>query len=113
MAAARPFVSTAVGGVASMVSGPVSRGGDGCAWYSNAVLVDPRPAAFAHALARLSDNRNLLAAMGSQARTLALTHYTKETLTANLHSLYRELIQRKLAAGITARPQVAFSRDQG
>ena len=96
MAAARPFVSTAVGGVVNMVSGGVLRNGNGARWFANAVLVDDDPSAFAHALCELAQDFPALEQMGRQARLLASTQYRKEALLANLDALYRELIERKL-----------------
>ena len=96
MAAARPFVSTAVGGVVDMVSGLAVRGPDGCVWYSNGVLADPDPLAFVRALMHLSANPACLAEMGTEARTFATAQYKRDTLLKTLDSLYSDLLRKKL-----------------
>ena len=95
MAAARPFVSTAVGGVVDMVVGSAQNRTAGCAWHLNGILARPDPIAFAGALAHLSESPGLLKAMGSQARVFAAERYQQEILLDNLDSLYRDLLQKK------------------
>ena len=99
MAAGRPFLSTPVGGVLDMVSGPVLRNGAGCCWFANAVLAEASPEAFAHALIEFSRNPAIIADMGLKAREFACAHYRQEALVRNLASLYQELISRKAAGG--------------
>lgn len=96
MAAARPFVSTAVGGVVDMVSGRAERAVGAARWYGNGVLTAPDAATLADALTALADDRALLSRMGLEARTFASRHYRKETLIANLDALYRELLRKKV-----------------
>jgi glycosyltransferase involved in cell wall biosynthesis len=96
MAAARPFLSTAVGGVPDMLSSPVRRSADGVRWYANAALADSTPAALAGGLAALARDRRLANHMGLDARAFAASRYRKERLVSNLDSLYRELIHQKL-----------------
>ena len=99
MAAGRPFLSTPVGGVLDMVSGPVLRNGAGCCWFANAVLAEASPEAFAHALIEFSRNPAIIADMGLKAREFACAHYRQEALVHNLASLYQELISRKASGG--------------
>ena len=89
MAAARPFVSTAVGGVVDMVS-------NGSAIHG--ILAESNAAALAAALRALADDRDRLSRMGLAARAFAARHYRKETLVANMDALYRELLQSRSAA---------------
>ena len=96
MAAARPFVSTAVGGVVDMVSGGVQRAIGGTRWYANGVLVEANPHTLADVLETLGKDRALLARMGLAGRAFAARQYRKETLVANLDALYRELLQNKV-----------------
>jgi len=103
MAAARPFVSTAVGGVVDMVHGSVRRDGNGARWYANAVLVEPRPEAFADSLCELAEDRGALLQMGREARVFASMRYRKERLLSDLDALYQELIERKLSASSAVR----------
>lgn len=95
MAAARPFISTAVGGVVDMVSSRAERAIGGARWYANSVLTDSSADTLAGALATLAENRPLVARMGLAGRTHASLHYRKETLVGNLDALYRELIDKK------------------
>ncbi len=103
MAAARPFVSTAVGGVVDMVSGTPDHSG-GARWYANAVLAESDPGALAGALAMLAKDRALLSCMGVAARAFAAQRYRQETLVKNIDALYRELLGKKnLAQAIPGR----------
>jgi len=97
MAAGRPFLSTAVGGLVDMVEGPELSNGNGCRWFGNGILADAQPEAFASALVRLAEKRDLLADMGRNARDFAARRYRPEALLDNLDHLYREIINRKLA----------------
>jgi glycosyltransferase involved in cell wall biosynthesis len=94
MAAARPFVSTAVGGVVDMVSGGVWQVSEGARWFSNAVLAESDAQSLAGVLATLAQNRALVARMGFEGRAFA-SRYRKETLVGNVDALYRELLQAR------------------
>jgi glycosyltransferase involved in cell wall biosynthesis len=95
MASARPFVSTAVGGVVDMVTGSAERANDGARWYANGVLAEADADALAGALQTLAENRALVSRMGLAGRGLASRRYRKETLVGNVDALYRELLNRK------------------
>jgi glycosyltransferase involved in cell wall biosynthesis len=96
MAAARPFVSTAAGGVVDMVLGDPKSTADGTRWYANGVLTGSDAGSMADALIFLAENRELAPRMGLAGRALASHKYRKEMLVANVDALYRELLQRKL-----------------
>jgi glycosyltransferase involved in cell wall biosynthesis len=95
MAAARPFVSTAVGGVVDMVSGSTLRATGGARWYANGVLTESNARTLANALVALAEDRTLVTRMGLAARAFASRQYRKETLVENLDALYRELLRKK------------------
>jgi glycosyltransferase involved in cell wall biosynthesis len=95
MAAARPFVSTRVGGVVDMVSASAPPRTAGAHWHSNAVLTGSEAASLASALIALADDHALTSRMGSAARTFAANHYRKETLLQNMDALYRELLENR------------------
>jgi len=95
MAAARPFVSTAVGGVVDMVSGGIERWSHGARWYENSVLAEPDAGTLAGVLVSLAEDRPLVSRMGLAGRAFASQHYRKETLLENMDALYRELLAEK------------------
>ena len=94
MAARRPFVSTAVGGVNDMTEGPVLRAKGGSRWFANAVLCEPRPESFADALEELAYQRDVLGKMGSRAAVFS-RNFEFDALVRNLDELYRELLVAK------------------
>ena len=95
MAAARPFVSTAVGGVVDMVSGNSLHADGGARWYANGVLTDSNAHTLADVLVALADGRPLVPRMGVAGRSLAASRYRKETLVQNMDALYRELLETR------------------
>ncbi len=96
MAAGRPFLSTAVGGVVDMTSGPARVLTPGAMWFENGVLVEPRAQAFAQALEEFGRFPGRVTEMGQSARAFASARYSKEVLINNVDSLYQELLLRKL-----------------
>ncbi len=103
MAAARPFVSTAVGGVPEMVSSEIRReDGDGSRWHANGVLVEADPAGLAGALGALARDRDLLVRMGWESRDFAWRQYRKDVLVRNIDALYRELLEKKWKQPLSA-----------
>jgi glycosyltransferase involved in cell wall biosynthesis len=96
MAAGRPFISTAVGGVPDMVSSPLRRSWNGVDWYDNAALASSTAAALKAALAVLANDRTLRVQMGHSGRAFASAHYRKERLVRDLDAIYRRLIDEKL-----------------
>lgn len=95
MAAARPFVSTAVGGVVDMVEGGVEHATGGARWYANGVLAESNAHTLADTLEALAEDRSRISRMGLAGRALASRRYRKETLVGNVDALYRELLQKK------------------
>ena len=83
-----------------MVAGDARQDSAGARWFSNAVLVDPHPGAFAAVLLRLLDDPELLNAMGRQAAAFAML-YGLSGLLDNLDRLYRDLLAQK-ALGVSA-----------
>jgi glycosyltransferase involved in cell wall biosynthesis len=95
MAAARPFVSTAAGGVIDMVSGGVQFATGGARWYANGVLTESNAGTLADALAALTHDREFVSRMGLAGRAFAADQYRKEVLVKNVDALYRELLREK------------------
>jgi glycosyltransferase involved in cell wall biosynthesis len=81
MAAARPFVSTAVGGVVDMTAG--------------GLLAEADPKALTGALLTLAKDHALAAKIALAGRAFAAKMYRKEVLVENLDALYRQLLQTK------------------
>jgi glycosyltransferase involved in cell wall biosynthesis len=96
MAAGRPFLSTAVGGVIDMTCGKARNRSPGAAWFDNGVLVEPQAGAFLYALEEFGRFPERVTEMGQSARAFASARYSKEILIANVDSLYREMLVRKL-----------------
>ena len=98
MAAARPFVSTAVGGLEDMVTGEERVSSGFARWFDNAVLLPPDPEAFVTALDELSRNRHLLRSMGLSARQYAFQTHSEEHMLNSMHKLYSDLLETKKPA---------------
>jgi glycosyltransferase involved in cell wall biosynthesis len=96
MAAGRPFLSTAVGGVVDMTCGDAQPLTAGARWFENGVLVEANAEAFARALDEFASDPQRILRMGAAARSFAAAHHQQETLISTLDSLYRELLRRKL-----------------
>jgi glycosyltransferase involved in cell wall biosynthesis len=94
MAAGRPFISTAVGGIVDMVEGMKCEMAGGCDGYSNAVLTPQDPEAFVAAFKEFIGKPHLLSEMGDKARAFAERRYRKEMLADNINALYQSLIDR-------------------
>jgi glycosyltransferase involved in cell wall biosynthesis len=97
MAASRPFVSTAAGGVVDMVTGPLRRQIDGCRWFDNGVLAEAEPAAFASALCELAADPVQIATMGRCAAEFANAAYSLPTMLRSLDALYSSLLEKKVS----------------
>jgi len=97
MAAARPFVSTAVGGVVDMVSGVIEHAVGGTRWYANGVLSESAAGSLSDALIALAADRYVVRRMGMVARAFAARRYRKEVLVDNVNTLYRELLENKIS----------------
>lgn len=93
MAAGRPFVSTAVGGVTDMVSGQAEASGQS-QWFENGVLCEPSAAAFCDVLQHLQRDVHRLSAMGRSAREFASLHYSSRRLVTDIADLYWDLAGR-------------------
>jgi glycosyltransferase involved in cell wall biosynthesis len=96
MAASRPFVSTAAGGVVDMVTGPLRREMDGCRWFDNGVLAEADPAAFASALCELAEAPVRIATMGRCGAEFANSTYSLPTMLRSLDALYSSLLEKKV-----------------
>jgi len=98
MAAGKPFVSTAAGGVVDLVNGTGLRTVAGCRWFANGVLADADPAAFSSALQQLWADPALVASMGAEAHRFAAERFRVERLLKDIDGLYAELSQARTAS---------------
>jgi len=96
MAAARPFISTAAGGVVDMVAGPLRRQQDGCRWFDNGVLANATPEAFASALCEFAANPAEIARMGALGAGFASANYSLSTMLQSLNALYSALLEQEV-----------------
>jgi glycosyltransferase involved in cell wall biosynthesis len=99
MAARRPFVSTAVGGVVDMVSGPRIWNPTGH-WFPNAVLTAQNPIEIAEVLCELSEDPQLVRTMGEAAFQFAARQYPLAQLLSNIDRLYSQLLTGSRIGGI-------------
>ena len=91
MAAARPFVSTAVGGVRDIVTGE-ERLEEKAAWFTNGVLVAAEAASFVAVLRAFAQDRSLLGKLGSTGWQWALANYAEPKRPDATHQLYSEYL---------------------
>ena len=96
MAAGRPFVSTAAGGVVDMVTGDLWRARDGCRWFANGVLAEADPAAFASAFCEMTEDPSRIATMGRCGAEFANATYSLPTMLRSLDALYSSLLKKKV-----------------
>jgi len=94
MAAARPFISTAVGGVVDMVTGQERLEG-GASWFTNGVLVPQEPTPFVRTLQAFAQNRPLLSQMGLVGREWSLANYAESKMLEATHQIYSEYLSAK------------------
>lgn len=105
MAAGRPFVATAVGGVVDLATGPCRRSGN-AAWYDNCILVPRAPEVFAETLARLAADRSTLKRMGAAGQDFVLRVHSEEQMLARVAGMYSRVLaaRRKCAMPAPERP---------
>lgn len=95
MAAGKPFISTAVGGVVDMVSGPQLRAAPGLRWFANGVLAANQPGHFQSALAELAGQQDLLHSMGRAGASFVRQQYSADRMRGDLDRLYTALLEDK------------------
>jgi len=93
MAARRPVISTAVGGVIDLL-GDTTEKKDGFRVCERGILVGPdSPRSFYDALLYLAKNEKLREKLASAGQTFARTRYNKKRLVNDIKNLYRDLVQ--------------------
>lgn len=106
MAAGRPFVSTAAGGVKDLAGEglPVDQ--------MRGALVAPSAAAFADSIVALAHDEARRRSMGRRAAEFALATFGEARLLADLDALYRSLLREKGVAIDEVRPAAVARRGQ-
>ena len=95
MAAARPVVSTAVGGVPDLLGEIQATGSAGCGLTANGILIPSEDARMlARALIFLAENDELRQKMGVQAQESVVARYSLERLVKDIETLYHAAFDR-------------------
>ena len=95
MAAAKPVVSTDVGGVRDLLGRTTTKSTGGYRLTQHGILVPSgEHEMLAHALRFISENRQLGKEMGANAREFVLENYSMEKLIKNIESLYMDLVHK-------------------
>ena len=92
MAAAKPFISTAVGGVPDLARPPLKRVSDECTQAANGFLTAASPEVILYCIRELMDTPALAAEMGQQGRALSLGNFDQDRLAYELGDLYEDLL---------------------
>jgi glycosyltransferase involved in cell wall biosynthesis len=96
MAASRPFVATAVGGVVDLAGGETDAAAPsipGVTFHERGVLVhDGSDAAFAAALAALLADRDRMRAIAEAGHRYVVEEYSTDRLLRDIDALYRDLL---------------------
>jgi len=95
MAAGKPFVSTAVGGVVDLAVPPLRELPNGCRRAQNGFLTSSDAEGIVACLEALASSPELAAQMGAAGRSFALAHHDQERLADEVTDLYRTLLARK------------------
>jgi glycosyltransferase involved in cell wall biosynthesis len=91
MAAGKPVISTAVGGVPGMI-GPAVDGRDGFSVCERGLLVSSRrPEDLKNGLIYLAKNERLRAEIAARAQRYVESNYSRQRLVADIRRLYRQL----------------------
>jgi glycosyltransferase involved in cell wall biosynthesis len=104
MAAGRPFVSTAAGGVVDLTTGACMNRNGSARWYRNGVVCEPYPNAFSEVFDRLAADSDLLLRMGDAAALYSRETFSETRLLNSLEALYRKLLVNKLGIEYIAEP---------
>lgn len=95
MAAARPVISTRVGGVPDLMGALRERSEDGVECHDHGLLVPPNdPRAFAAAVSRMREGGGGVEKMGVRARDFVLSAYGMERLVKDIKGLYRDVMNK-------------------
>lgn len=92
MAAGKPFISTAVGGVRDLANAPLKAVSVDCTQAGNGFLTAAFPEVILACIQQLMDSPELAAKMGEAGRAFAITNFDQERLARELRELYGNLL---------------------
>lgn len=92
MAAGKPFISTAVGGVVDLAQSPIRQLENGCQMAGNGFLTSSDPGAILACLEILVASPEMLARMGAAGRSFAREYHCQERLAEEVTNLYHNLL---------------------
>jgi len=92
MAAGKPFVSTAVGGVVDLARQPFKEISSHCRQAANGFLTSPDPEVILFCIEMLGNSPDLAREMGAAGRSFALENYRQERLANEMTELYQKLL---------------------
>jgi glycosyltransferase involved in cell wall biosynthesis len=101
MAAGKPFIATAVGGVVDLAEPPLREISQHCRAAANGFLTSADPQTILSCIEQLASSPELAAKMGAAGRSFALANHAQERLAEEITDLYQQLL-----AGSKARQRV-------
>jgi glycosyltransferase involved in cell wall biosynthesis len=107
MAAGKPFIATAVGGVVDLAAPPLREISKHCQAAANGFLTPADPQAILSCIERLAYSPKLAAKMGAAGRSFALANHAQERLAEEITGLYRQLLAGSKAREHTGAPATA------
>jgi glycosyltransferase involved in cell wall biosynthesis len=102
MAAGKPFVATAVGGVVDLAVPPLETIEDGCRMASNGFITTASGESIARCLERVAASPDLAAQMGKAGKNFVMANHDQQRLVDEMTNLYRELLTAEAAGARTA-----------
>ena len=93
MAAGKPFISTAVGGVLDLAKGPLTQVSTDCRQAANGFLTATNPDVMVACLEKLKCSPELAKQMGKEGQALAFANYDQGRLACDLSELYEKLLK--------------------
>ena len=92
MAAGKPFIATAVGGVVDLAKPPLREISKDCRAAANGFLTSADPQAILSCIEKLASSPELAAQMGAAGRSFALANHAQQRLAEEITDLYRQLL---------------------
>lgn len=92
MAAGKPFIATAVGGVVDLAKPPLREISKDCRAAANGFLTSADPQAILSCIEKLASSPELAAKMGAAGRSFALANHAQERLAEEITDLYQQLL---------------------